>query len=69
MEKCGACAAIETSKRGAPGHDQLEETSRDRKSYPQGGIGYRRFTCRTCGTKWEYENDKNDQWAGWSVVD
>ena len=24
--------------------------------------------CDRCGTAWEYENDKNNQKAGWSVV-
>lgn len=68
MAKCDACAAIKTNTRGTPGHDALTETGRDRKNYGQGGISYIRYECSTCGTKWEYENDKNDQWAGWSVI-
>jgi hypothetical protein len=24
--------------------------------------------CDRCGTAWEYENDKDNQKAGWSVV-
>jgi hypothetical protein len=27
-----------------------------------------RYRCDRCGTSWEYENNKADQHAGWSVV-
>ena len=26
------------------------------------------YRCDACGTRWEYENDKTNQQAGWSVV-
>ncbi len=27
-----------------------------------------RYSCQRCGTVWDYENNKQNQKAGWSVV-
>jgi transposase-like protein len=27
-----------------------------------------RYRCDACGARWEYENDKTNQQAGWSIV-
>ena len=35
---------------------------------PGGSVTFTRYVCDRCGTAWEYENDKNNQKAGWSVV-
>jgi DNA-directed RNA polymerase subunit RPC12/RpoP len=69
MPKCAACEAIVEHKRGAAGHDALEKTSYERgpKPFGQARIGYVYYACQTCGTKWRYEDDKNDSFVGWSV--
>jgi hypothetical protein len=33
-----------------------------------GSVTITRYVCDRCGTAWEYENDKGNQKAGWSVV-
>ena len=33
-----------------------------------GPVTITRYVCDRCGTAWEYENDKSNQKAGWSVV-
>ena len=35
---------------------------------PDGTVTFTRYVCDRCGTAWEYENDKHNQRAGWSVV-
>ncbi len=34
----------------------------------QGLVSVTKYRCDNCGTRWEYENDKTNQKAGWSVV-
>jgi hypothetical protein len=33
-----------------------------------GQVTVTRYVCDRCGTVWDYENNKTDQHAGWSVV-
>jgi hypothetical protein len=34
----------------------------------QGEVTITRYVCDRCGTVWDYENDKTNLHAGWSVV-
>ena len=68
MAMCDMCAAIQTGKRGAEGHDDLKETGHTKYNMGQGTVYTRAYTCSQCGTKWEYENDKNDSHAGWELA-
>ena len=69
---CPLCGAIPRDKRGAPGHDKLYQEgtpTRGRTPIGQAKITITHYRCKVCGTKWQYENDKNDQNAGWSVTE
>lgn len=70
MPLCQACEAIEINKRHAPGHDDLLPTgnSGDYKPFAQAGVKVTEYKCKSCGTLWQYEDDKNDDYAGWSNV-
>lgn len=67
MAKCAACESIVEGKRHAPGHDKLKEIS-TRKVRPigQAVIILTEYECTKCGTKWRYEDDRNDPGAGWT---
>lgn len=69
MPQCDACKAIVGGKRSAPGHDALERTGSTPgpKLIGQAKYSFIQYTCKTCGTQWEYENDRNDLNAGWSL--
>ena len=69
MPMCKPCAQIEQGKRHAIGHHALERGDAFQEDWGQGVIVTTRYTCRTCGTRWEHENDKNDPHAGWSAVE
>lgn len=68
MAKCIACELISIRKRGERGHEELLETGPKSGYKPPGqaGVVISHFACRACGTKWSYENDKNDDFVGWS---
>jgi hypothetical protein len=71
---CASCAAIQRNWRRAPGHAELVQTSSRKVERSSGDSGGRTVTvtsyrCDACGTRWEYENDKTNQQAGWSVVE
>ncbi|MFN5941052.1 MAG: hypothetical protein ACK44C_11945 [Polaromonas sp.] len=76
MPLCEACQGIQRNWRRAPGHAELEQRSHrqediraDRYSQHEPGlVTITSFSCARCGTAWEYENNKTDQRAGWSVV-
>lgn len=69
MVLCASCAGIQRHWRRAPGHAELVQQS-SRKVPREGGrfVTVTRYRCDACGTHWEYENDRTDQRAGWSVV-
>lgn len=70
MAKCDACFSIVPDRRGERGHDALVETGSEKiRPFGQAAIIKTSFTCSTCGTKWTYENDKNDSFAGWHEVE
>ena len=76
MTLCEPCAGIQRNWRRAPGHAELEQGGNrqedmrsDRHSnHKHHLVTITSYSCARCGTAWEYENDKTNQKAGWSVV-
>ncbi len=69
MELCEPCSGIQRNWRRAPGHAELVQRGSRKEEREDGRIvTVTRYRCDRCGTAWEYENDKADQHAGWSVV-
>lgn len=79
MALCEPCAGIQRHWRRAPGHAELVQTGtrkelrRDEDDDSDSAaathsVNVTRYRCDRCGTRWEYENDKRNQRAGWSVV-
>jgi len=70
---CASCAGIQRNWRRAPGHAELVQLSNRKAERSDGDNGSHTVTitsyrCDACGTRWDYENDKTNQQAGWSVV-
>ncbi len=68
MELCDSCAGIQRNWRKAPGHPELVQGNNRHETRRQGLIAITSYRCDRCGTAWEYENDKTNLHAGWSVV-
>ncbi|PVE44350.1 hypothetical protein H663_002610 [Limnohabitans planktonicus II-D5] len=68
MVLCEPCTGIQRNWRRAPGHAELVQGSNRKESRETGQVTITRYRCDRCGTSWEYENNKADQHAGWSVV-
>ena len=47
---------------------ELVQRGNRKEDREQGPVTITRYVCDRCGTAWEYENDKDNQKAGWSVV-
>jgi hypothetical protein len=68
MTLCEPCTGIQRNWRRAPGHAELLQGG-NRQVLSKGKlVTITSYLCDRCGTAWEYENDKTDQRAGWSVV-
>lgn len=68
MAMCEDCDNIETHVRGKKGHANLVESHKTGyRPFAQAGVVVTHYVCSQCGTKWQYENDKNDNHAGWSL--
>lgn len=68
MALCEPCSGIQRNWRKAPGHAELVQGANRKESRDEGTVTITRYRCDRCGTAWEYENNKADQHAGWSVV-
>ncbi|XAH23356.1 hypothetical protein AAFF27_25815 [Xylophilus sp. GW821-FHT01B05] len=68
MELCAPCAGIQRNWRRAPGHAELLQGGNRKEERDHGTVTITRYRCDRCGTAWEYENDKTNLQAGWSVV-
>lgn len=68
MALCEPCQGIQRNWRKAPGHAELVQRSNRKEERDTGIVTITRYVCDRCGTGWEYENDKTNQQAGWSVV-
>lgn len=65
---CDACAGIQRNWRRAPGHAELMQGVNRKEPRRHGEVTITRYVCEHCGTVWDYENDKTNTHAGWSVV-
>jgi hypothetical protein len=63
---CEPCAGIQQHWRRAPGHAELVQGANRKSENSQATIT--RYVCDRCGSTWDYENDKGNLHAGWSVV-
>lgn len=68
MELCASCAGIQRNWRRAPGHAELVQGGNRKEERDHGEVTVTKYRCDRCGTAWEYENDKTNLHAGWSVV-
>ena len=68
MELCEPCAGIQRNWRRAPGHAELVQRGNRKEERGSGMVTITTYQCDHCGTVWEYENDKANLHAGWSVV-
>lgn len=68
MALCEPCSGIQRNWRRAPGHAELVQGANRKEQRDSGPVTITRYRCDRCGTAWEYENNKADQRAGWSVV-
>ena len=67
-ELCDACAGVQRNWRRAPGHAELVQGKNRKEERRHGQVTVTRYVCDRCGTVWDYENDKTNLHAGWSVV-
>ena len=67
-ELCEPCSGIQQNWRRAPGHAELVQGANRKVDRGQGQATITQYRCDHCGTAWEYENNKANLHAGWSVV-
>ena len=67
-EMCDSCAGIQRNWRRAPGHAELVQGINRKVERRHGEVTITRYVCDRCSTAWNYENDKTNLHAGWSVV-
>ena len=65
---CDACAGIQRNWRKAPGHAELMQRGNRKEERGSSTVTVTRYVCERCGTVWDYENNKQNQKAGWSVI-
>ena len=65
---CDPCAGIQQNWRRAKGHVELQQHGNRKEARASGQVTVTRYQCDRCGTIWDYENNKQDLHAGWSVV-
>lgn len=69
MAKCVLCNSIVIDKRGEKGHDLLQSVKKPVGLYSGNlQITHIHSVCGQCGTKWRYEDDESDKYAGWRAV-
>ena len=67
-ELCDSCGGVQRNWRRAPGHPELMQGTHRTESHKHGQVTITKYRCERCGTVWEYENNKVNRNAGWSVV-
>jgi len=65
---CEPCNGIQRHWRRAPGHAELVQRSNRQETRGEHAVTVTRYRCDHCGAIWDYENDKTNQRAGWSLV-
>lgn len=69
MALCEPCTGIQRNWRRAPGHAELVQGNNRKEEREDGRmVTVTSYRCDRCGTRWEYENDKANLHAGWSVT-
>lgn len=68
MPLCESCLGIQRNWRRAPGHAELLQRGNRQELHKGSLITITSYVCDRCGTAWEYENNKLNQQAGWSVA-
>ena len=64
---CSSCEGIQQNWRRAKGHVELAQHGNRKEERASGQVTVTRYQCDRCGTIWDYENDKQNLHAGWSV--
>ena len=67
-EMCDSCAGIQRNWRKTPGHPELMQGTHRTVQHKHGPVTITKYRCERCGTIWEYENNKVNRNAGWSVL-
>jgi len=65
---CESCAGIQQNWRKAKGHPELMQGTNRSVTHKHGQVTITKYRCERCGTVWEYENNKVNRHAGWSVI-
>jgi hypothetical protein len=65
---CDSCAGVQQNWRRARGHPELMQGTHRTVAHKHGQVTITRYQCERCGTVWDYENNKVNRHAGWSVV-
>ena len=65
---CEPCSGVQQHWRRAPGHAELVQGTHRKEDRGHGPVTVTNYVCDRCGTAWEYENNKTNLHAGWSVV-
>ena len=65
---CTPCAGVQRNWRRAPGHAELVQGSNRRELRAERSVTVTRYRCDRCGAVWDYENDKANLHAGWSLL-
>ena len=68
MQLCDSCAGIQRNWRRARGHPELIQGTHRTEAHKHGQVVITKYCCERCGTTWEYENNKVNRLAGWSVI-
>ncbi|HCX80288.1 MAG: hypothetical protein A3E00_10980 [Curvibacter sp. RIFCSPHIGHO2_12_FULL_63_18] len=64
---CEPCRGIQRNWRRAPGHAELVQGENRKEERGGQVVTVTRYRCDRCGSIWDYENNKNNQKAGWSL--
>ena len=65
---CEPCKGVQRNWRRAPGHPELVQGTNRSVTHKHGQVTITKYRCERCGTVWEYENNKVNRQAGWSVL-
>ena len=65
---CEPCQGIQRNWRRAPGHPELVQGDNRKEARGERSVTVTRYHCDRCGAPWDYENDKANLHAGWSLV-
>ena len=66
---CESCAGVQQNWRRAKGHPELVQGTNRMVAHRHGSVTITKYVCERCGTVWEYENNKVNRHAGWSVIE